>query len=124
MEQAVHHKGTILFADDDETTRDAVAELLEEEGYDVTTAIDGAEALTLFDSTQPSLVVTDLEMPKLRGDELIRQIRKRSPQTPVILVSGLRTRDAERLAQQAGASAFLAKPLDIVAFLDVLEQHR
>lgn len=123
MEQLANPQRTVLFVDDDETTREAVAELLEEEGYRVVTAVDGERALELFDAVRPSLVVTDLEMPKVRGDQLARQIRERSPDTPVVLVSGLRPRDAERLAREAGADAFLMKPLDVGTFLDLLSSY-
>ena len=115
---------TVLFVDDDETTRRTMTVLLEDEGYAVSTASDGTRALELFDATGPSVVITDLEMPGLPGDALTWQIRQRSPATPVFLISGRPTRDAKRAALHAGATHFLSKPLDVVAFLELLERYR
>ena len=109
--------------DDDETTRAAAKDFLEEEGYHVVLAADGAEALEAFGRVDPSVVVTDLEMPRISGDQVVAQIRLRSRKTPVIIITGHRTLDAKRLAEDVGADGFLNKPIDFMAFLELLQRH-
>ena len=77
----------ILVVDDDLSSREAVARILAEEGYDAAVAADGEEASGLLASFCPDLVVTDLEMPRLDGRGLLRRVRQLRPGTPVILVS-------------------------------------
>ncbi|MGH1340248.1 MAG: response regulator [Nannocystales bacterium] len=110
--------------DDDETTRTAAKDFLEEEGYHVVLAADGAEALDAFGTAEPSVVVTDLEMPRISGDEVVAEIRRRCKETPVIIITGHRTLDARRLAEDVGADGFLNKPIDFMVFLDLLQEHR
>ncbi len=123
MEQRTQPPRTVLFVDDDETTRAAAKDFLEEEGYRVVLAADGAEALEVFGTAEPSVVVTDLEMPRISGDQVVAQIRLRSRKTPVIIITGHRTLDARRLAEDVGADGFLNKPIDFMAFLELLQQH-
>ncbi len=121
LEQPVQSNPCILVADDDETTRDAVRELLEDEGYRVVIASDGAQALEMFDAVRPTIVVTDLEMPHLSGAALTCTIRKRGDLTPIVLITGHHEADGRRMAQEIGASGFLPKPLDVVALLELLD---
>jgi two-component system response regulator MprA len=114
---------SLLFVDDDETTRDAMREFLEDHGFRVLVACDGYEALEMVDHDRPSVVVTDLDMPGMRGDEVVRQVRARSRDTPVILITAHREIDARRLAREAGADAFLNKPINFDGFLRLLERY-
>ncbi|MGE5124717.1 MAG: response regulator, partial [Betaproteobacteria bacterium] len=77
----------VLVVDDDAHSRDAVARLLTEEGYDATVAGDGEEASGLLVSWHPDLVLTDLNMPRLDGRGLLARVRAQLPQIPVIVVS-------------------------------------
>ncbi len=83
----------ILCVDDDKAVREALAEILESDGHSVRTYADGKEALEAFragieEKTGFDLVITDLGMPHMDGKELARHIKKASPSTPVILLSG------------------------------------
>jgi two-component system chemotaxis sensor kinase CheA len=101
----------LLVVDDVVTTRSLVKSLLEAAGYEVGTATDGADAWRALQDRGADVVVTDIEMPRMDGFELTRQIRasERFRDLPVILVTGLDSqRDKERGAQ-AGANAYLVK---------------
>jgi two-component system chemotaxis sensor kinase CheA len=101
----------LLVVDDVVTTRSLIKSLLEAEGYDVGVAADGAEAWRALQDQGADVVVTDIEMPRMDGFELTRQIRasERFRDLPVILVTGLDTqRDRER-GVEAGANAYLVK---------------
>ncbi|HYD46812.1 MAG TPA: response regulator [Terriglobales bacterium] len=102
---------SILVAEDSITSRMLLKEILEAAGYLVTTAVDGADALSRLEDATVDLVVSDVEMPRLNGFELTERIRShpRHGLVPVILVTGLeRQRDRERGAD-AGASAYIVK---------------
>jgi CheY-like chemotaxis protein len=78
----------ILVADDNKAIRDIVSGFLKFIGYEVALAGDGIEALTIFLLNSFDLVLTDLEMPALDGLRLACHIKERSPNTPIILMTG------------------------------------
>jgi DNA-binding response OmpR family regulator len=85
---ALGRRKQVLVADDNEGVRDLLSEALSLWGYDVTLAGNGIEAGKLFFTGSYDLVITDLQMPLLNGWELARLIKERSPNTPVVVVSG------------------------------------
>jgi CheY-like chemotaxis protein len=81
-------KPHILVVDDAQTTRRAMAALLSAEGYTVSTAEDGLDALEQLRRQTPDLIISDLHMPRMSGSELLRVVRRRFPTIAVILASG------------------------------------
>ena len=112
---------TILLVDDDAATRHAVREFLEEEGFSVCVACDGQEAVDLLVRLSPDLVLSDLHMPRMNGEELILHLQAHAPKLPVIVITAHTAVDARRQAQRLGAADFINKPLD---FSDVLDRIR
>jgi CheY-like chemotaxis protein len=84
----------LLVVDDDAAIREVASGLLEDAGYAVATAEDGLEALAFLGRNPPDLVITDLRMPRMSGFELLKIMRERFPQVPVVAVSGEFTGDA------------------------------
>lgn len=80
-------KKKILVVDDEEHIHLLYQEELAEEGYDVRSVLSGEEALKLFDSYAPDLVILDINMPGMDGIEVLRQMKQKRPATPVILSS-------------------------------------
>jgi two-component system cell cycle sensor histidine kinase/response regulator CckA len=104
--------GVILLVDDEETVRAVAAKILRSRGYDVVTAGDGAEALAVF-SKQPGrfdLVLMDLTMPKMDGEETFRALRKEDASVRVMLMSGFDEQDTVKRFQGQGAVGFVPKP--------------
>lgn len=100
--------GSILLVDDNANGLVARKSLLEELGYRISTARNGAEAVELFHRLSFDVVVTDYRMPKMDGGELIRHIKGCAPATPVILLSGFV--DPLGLTEQStGADVVIAK---------------
>jgi DNA-binding NtrC family response regulator len=100
----------VLLCDDEESLCRALARLLRS-AFDVVTA-DGPGALAKLDQETFDVVVTDLRMPKVSGFDVLEAVRKRSPRTPVIVMSGnAEIHDAVR-AMRSGARDFLIKPID------------
>lgn len=100
----------VLFAEDDPVTREAVCELLLGEGHEVLSAKDGREAITLWKTHRPGLVLLDIMMPGASGYEVCRTIRRDDRQTPVIFLSAKSEEVDVVLGLELGADDFLRKP--------------
>jgi len=100
-----------LLVDDSPVFRNAVADILSELGCAVTLAEDGVAGLEALQHVQPDIVVTDIQMPRMDGIELIRRIRAdpRLAHLPVIAVSTLASTQDRRRALEVGANAYLIK---------------
>jgi len=77
----------ILVVDDEPAVCESIRMLLSYDGHEVETASSGAEALAKFDPAKIQLVFTDFSMPIMKGDQLAAEVKRRSPQTPVILLT-------------------------------------
>ena len=101
----------ILLADDSITTRALEKSILEVHGYEVLAAVDGVEALALLRSQGADLVISDVQMPRMDGFELLEQIKndKRLRQTPVIMLTSLERREEQEKGLALGADAYIVK---------------
>jgi len=100
----------LLVVDDDPAVREALALVLDLNGFDVTTAVDGREAIRTLSVASPDAVILDVLMPGLDGLEVCRRIRASGDRTPVLMLTA-RTEVSERVAGlEAGADDYLAKP--------------
>ncbi|MGH9274501.1 MAG: ATP-binding protein, partial [Acidimicrobiales bacterium] len=106
----------ILLVEDEEVLRTATARILAERGYEVLVAGDGAEALEVFDRERGAvdLVVSDVAMPRMRGDEMARLLAERDPDVRVIFMSGYDSGDV------AMSGLLLSKPLAERALLQAI----
>jgi CheY-like chemotaxis protein len=112
----------ILVIEDELDLLFPIAELLKDEGYEVLAASDGAEAMRYLREEKPDLVILDLSMPRMSGWEF-SGFKRDDPQIadiPVILLSG--NRDIEKHAQELGAVAWLAKPLQGAALVETVKR--
>jgi DNA-binding NtrC family response regulator len=114
--------GSIVVVDDDEDMRESVAAALRAVGYAVEEAVDGEDALALLTRIEPDVVVTDLEMPRRGGVELVREGARRFPDTTFIVMSAFGTLTAAVDAVKAGAEQFLTKPVDLAALRALVER--
>jgi len=106
-------KFRLLVIDDEKNIREGLAESLKMDGYDVVCACDGEEGYRIFCATDIDLVITDLKMPGISGDELMRRILSQSPGFPVIILTGHGSVESAVNAMQDGAWDFLTKPVDL-----------
>jgi CheY-like chemotaxis protein len=107
----------ILVVDDDQDARELIAAVLMQAGYAIEVASDGFEALRKLGQTHPDLILTDFQMPGMHGVELIQQIRRSNSEIPVILATGMETRDLCTSAEGYGAIACLVKPINLEELL-------
>jgi CheY-like chemotaxis protein len=101
----------VLLVDDDAAVREIVSELVASWGYACEAAADGAAGVARFEEGGWDLVITDLAMPGMSGWEVADAIRRRSPATPVILITGLSDPGVARRARALGLPV-VAKPFD------------
>lgn len=113
-------KKSILVVDDEEIIRDFLSEVLED--YAISLATDGDEAIEKIRSQSFDLVITDLRMPRVSGEEVVRFTRNTYPGSKVIVISGYSSLATVSQTVQNGACAFLAKPFSIKELLQSVEQ--
>lgn len=106
-------KKTVLLVDDEPKIRELFKEILESAGYKVVTASDGQEGLEKYRKNMPDLVITDLDMPKMEGNELAVEIRKINPVQRIILVSGEPQYMLDKLKKEVGFNGVMQKPVKI-----------
>jgi DNA-binding response OmpR family regulator len=105
--------GRVLVVDDDPATVELLQEFLLAKGYEVLTASDGAEALRTVKAERPHLLLLDIQMPKLDGLEVLRQVKAIDPTVSVIMVTGVNEEAIGRQAIELGAFDYITKPLDL-----------
>jgi two-component system response regulator RegX3 len=99
----------VLLAEDEESFIEALVIGLTNEGFRVTVARDGTEALALFEETEPDIILLDLMLPKVSGIDVCRTIRTRS-QVPIIMVTAKGTEIDTVVALEVGADDYVTKP--------------
>ncbi len=104
----------ILTIDDSKTIRDMLMLTLADAGFDVLQAVDGQDGLDVLDREQVDVVITDINMPKMDGYEVIRHMRSNSAHktTPILVLTTESEADKRNLARAAGATGWMVKPFD------------
>lgn len=105
-------KEKILIIDDDPSFRRVLGYNLQEEGYEVIVAVSGGDGLQAFDEHLPLLVITDLKMPGIDGFRVLREIKERSPDTIVIIITAFGAIDTAVEAMKLGAYDYITKPFN------------
>ncbi|MCG3111029.1 MAG: sigma-54 dependent transcriptional regulator [Candidatus Manganitrophus sp. SB1] len=103
----------MLIAEDKEAMRRSLVRLFSEKGHEVIEAGSGAEALERFNETEVDLVITDLQMGEVGGLQVLCEVKKRSPQTPVLLVTAFGTVETAVEAMRQGAFDYILKPFSL-----------
>lgn len=112
--------GWILVVDDNEGVRAMLAAMMILLGFKVAQACDGAEALNLFSERHFDLILTDLQMPVMDGWNLASRVKARSPETPVILVTGSPREGVEKRLKESPVDRVLFKPFRVEDLLDTV----
>lgn len=110
---STNHKKKILFVDDEESILDVVSEYFSIKGYEVFTAKNGADALSILDRERIDCCFTDINMPVMDGLELAENIRKRDNTIPVVIMTGFPSLDNTIRTLKNGVVDFLIKPINL-----------
>src|SRR3990167_1717338 len=111
-EPIVHAAERVLIVEDDPATRSGLTELVRAWGFTAEAAADGDEALERVTTFRPSIIVTDMVMPRMSGIELLKALKDEVDHIRVILLTAQGTVDTAVEAVKAGAEDYLTKPLD------------
>jgi EAL domain-containing protein (putative c-di-GMP-specific phosphodiesterase class I) len=114
-------KGHVLLVDDEPAVLAICRRAIAAGGYEVTACADGAAAVAALDAATYVAVVSDLEMPNLGGLDLLRAVRRRDPDVPVILMTGRPTVETAALAVELGAHRYLLKPFPPARLLEYVD---
>ncbi len=112
----------ILIVDDEENMRKTLADILVDEGYRVTTAATGEEAIELCEKEPHGIILMDVRMPGIDGVEAFRRIRRHQEGVRVILMSAYTVDALKEAALDEGAIAILQKPLDLKKVIDLIDE--
>ncbi|RJP74960.1 MAG: response regulator [Desulfobacteraceae bacterium] len=112
----------LLIIDDEKPTLSMFRLFLNALGYDVLTAENGLEGMELFKKEAPPIVLTDIKMPGIDGLAVLKQIKKISPETEVIVITGHGDLELAKEAMDLHASGFIHKPIDRQALEDALNK--
>jgi two-component system chemotaxis response regulator CheY len=104
----------ILTIDDSKTMRDMLMLTLADAGFDVIQAVDGKEGVDLLERETVDVVITDINMPRMDGYEVVRQLRARPEHktTPILVLTTESETEKKNIAREAGATGWLVKPFD------------
>jgi two-component system response regulator PilR (NtrC family) len=120
-------KGRILLADDENSSRETLAGVLRDEGYEVDAVADGLEALAALGDKIYDVVITDLRMPGADGLAVLRRVREIAPQTLVLLITAYASVETAVEALRRGAHDYILKPLileDVLGKIGRFFEHR
>ncbi len=104
---------SILIVDDEESILTALSSILQDEGYDVTVAMSGTEALRIYTMDPPDLMLLDIWMPEMDGMETLRRVRELVPTAQVMMMSGHGSIETAVKAIKLGAYDYIEKPLSL-----------
>ena len=104
------NKYKILLVDDENSLREMLSILLQREGYQVENAADGAAALTLAQENNYDLIISDIQMPKMTGIDLLRQLREAENDVTVIMMTAFSSTEEAVAAMKLGAYDYITKP--------------
>jgi DNA-binding NtrC family response regulator len=115
-------KSRVLVVDDEEALRTVLSTELKGEGYEVDTASDGDEAISIVQNKKFDLLLLDIKMPKVDGFEVLKFVKKSFPSIKVIMLTGFADLKNAIESKKLGAEDFVSKPYDLVDLLTTIER--
>lgn len=103
----------VLVAEDDAAVRELYAFLLKHCGYEVIEAVDGKDAFDKFLKNPCELVITDMNMPRMNGMDLIEELRRHNPGVYIIMITAFGTSNTQKEALERGANEYVPKPFEL-----------
>lgn len=108
---------TILIVEDDQDLREVLRDILHEQGFLIHEADDGTQALRFIEKTVPDLILLDLGLPTLKGEAVCREVKKKYPEIPVIILTGKGTTSDVVQGLDLGADDYVVKPFETEVLL-------
>ncbi|MBF0265372.1 MAG: sigma-54-dependent Fis family transcriptional regulator [Gammaproteobacteria bacterium] len=121
--QVNNQQNTILVVEDDFSLREALVDTLELAGYQVEQADNGMSALSMMENHEIGMVITDVQMPKMNGHQLLKQLKRNYPDIPVLLMTAYGTIDKAISAMKDGAIDYLVKPFEPEVLVSTVSRY-
>ncbi len=121
MSEKINSPKKILIVDDDEAIKICMEDISRQENWNLSFASDGHECLAMIQEHNPALIVLDLRMPKMTGEEVLQHLQDRGNPPPVILVSA--EKDLSRLSRFSFIVQLLSKPFDLDDFVGLVNKN-
>lgn len=118
----MNEKARILVVDDEEIVRISCERILSPAGYRVDVTPDGRKALQMLEQNKYDLVLSDLKMPHMDGMEVLAEIKKRTPQARVIIITGYSTVEIAVKAIKMGAYNYIEKPFNPETLISAVKE--
>ena len=118
----MQNQHSVLVVDDEEALRTVLSSELASEGYQVESASDGDEAISIVQNKQFDLILLDIKMPKVDGFEVLKFVKKSYPQMKVIMLTAFADLKNAIESKKLGAEDFISKPYDLVDLLTTIER--
>jgi len=122
IEELLHEKVLILVVDDQFGDRETLKGILEDKGYKVATAKDGAESIDMVKAKHYDIIFLDVKLPDMSGVQVFEQVNQIDPQAAVIMMTGYSVEDLVRRAVSAGAYTCIYKPFDMEKVIGLVEE--
>lgn len=110
----------ILIAEDEKVMRYMLSDFLQNFNFEIIQAENGEIAWKLWNEIQCDLIITDINMPHMNGIELLKNIKKKQQDFPVIVITGVSVESAQANAIENGADAFLTKPFKMKTLVEII----
>ena len=101
---------SVLVVDDEKFIRKILVRIAQQNGFDVTEASDGVDAMNKLRTTDFDIVISDIKMPRLNGWELLKQVKKNNQNTKVLIISAYGNEISSSQVQDCGADCYIPKP--------------
>ena len=115
-------KRTVIIADDNRYVNDAVRDVFIEHNFTVVQAFDGIQTIDSFTKTKPDIVFLDYRMPAKDGLDVLREIKSRDPEVPVVVITGEGSEDVAVQAMKAGADDYITKPFSVSTVIGLADK--
>lgn len=115
---------TVMIVDDSVTVRKVTSRLMERNGFEVLTAKDGVDALNQLQDVYPSIVLLDIEMPRMDGFEVLRTVRRddRLKDLPIIMITSRTGGKHQQQAEELGVNRYLGKPFQEAVLMETIDE--
>ncbi|MFC1754601.1 response regulator [Thermoproteota archaeon] len=107
--------------DDDYIIVHLLKDILKNNGFSVSISLNGIDAIKMIKEMSFDFVLSDIQMPKINGIEVLKKMKKFNPSLNIIMMTGCATKEIQNEALREGASCVLSKPIDINDLLDILK---
>ena len=113
---------SVLVVEDDPDLREALCQTLTMAGYEALEAENAPAALRILDNRKLSLIISDVQMPGMHGDELLKLVKRRSPEIPFVLITAYGNVSKAVEAMQAGAADYILKPFEAEVLIEMVDR--